>query len=147
MAGASVTPLARKLGIEGDIVFTVVGAPAGFTELLGDIGDAVWQRSLLAPLDAVVGFFTLRSKLLASWPKLTEPLTPEGGMWVVWPKAGSGVRTDIDEPGLKKQLGKLGWVDDKVCGVDDTWTALRFVLRTELRPGAKAGKRPGDKKR
>jgi hypothetical protein len=147
MAGTSDTPLARKLGLEGDVVFTVVGAPEGFSGLLGDVGEAVWQKSLLAPLDAVVGFFTLRSKLTTMWPKLTAPLTPEGGMWVVWPKSTSDVRTDIDEHTLKKQLGKLGWVDDKVCGVDDAWSALRFVLRKELRPGARAGKRPGDKKR
>jgi hypothetical protein len=26
-----------------------------------------------------------------------------------------------------------GWVDVKVCAIDDTWSGLKFVLRKELR--------------
>ncbi len=28
-----------------------------------------------------------------------------------------------------------GLVDNKVCAVDETWSALRFVWRVEHRPG------------
>ena len=30
-----------------------------------------------------------------------------------------------------------GWVDNKVCAIDDLWSGLRCVLRLENRPGAK----------
>jgi hypothetical protein len=140
MAGYSGTPLPKKLGIVGDAVFVVVDPPDGFVETLGDYGDAVWQRSLLAPLDVVVAFFTSRSKLIAAWPKLTAAATPSGGVWVAWPKKTSGVATDITEDVLRAELLPTGWVDNKVCAIDDTWSGLRFVLRKELR-------RPGDKRR
>ncbi len=133
-AGYSGTPLVKKLGITGDAVFTVVGAPKGFAELLGDFGDAVWQRSLLAPIDVVVAFFSERARLSAKWPALVEAASPDGAVWVAWPKKSSGVATDITEDVLRAELLRTGWVDNKVCAIDDTWSGLRFVMRKELRP-------------
>jgi len=48
--------------------------------------------------------------------------------------------TDITENDLRDELLPTGWVDNKVCAIDDTWSGLRFVLRKELR-------RPGDRRR
>jgi hypothetical protein len=28
----------------------------------------------------------------------------------------------------------MGWVDVKICAIDATWSALKLVLRKELRP-------------
>jgi hypothetical protein len=137
MAGYSGTPLPKKLGIVGDAVFVVVDAPDGFVTTLGDYGDAVWQKSLLAPVDVVVAFFTKRAKLAATWSKLTAAAAPDGAVWVAWPKKSSGVATDITEDVLRADLLPSGWVDNKVCAIDDTWSGLRFVLRKELRPAAK----------
>lgn len=139
-AGYSGTPLPKKLGIVGDAVFVVVDPPEGFTATLGDYGDAVWQKSLLAPVDVIVAFFTSRAKLIATWPKLTAAAATDGGVWVAWPKRSSGVTTDITEDVLRAELLPTGWVDNKVCAIDETWSGLRFVLRKELR-------RPGDKRR
>lgn len=131
--GPSVTPLAKKLGIEGDVVFTVRHAPADFAQTLGDIGEAVWQQSLLSPIDVVIAFHTMRAELLKEWPKLTAAVQPAGGVWVAWPKRTSGVATDVTEDGLRAHLLKTGWVDNKVSTIDETWSGLRFVMRKELR--------------
>jgi len=139
-AGYSGTPLPKKLGITGDAVFVVRHPPAGFAALLGDVGDAVWQHNLLPPIDVVVAFFTERAKLAAEWPTLTDAAAPAGAVWVAWPKKTSGVRSDITEDVLRAELLRTGWVDNKVCAIDDTWSGLRFVLRKENR-------RPGDKRR
>ena len=133
MAGYSGTPLPKKLGIVGDAVFVVVDPPDGFAATLGDYGDAVWQKSLLAPLDVVVAFFTSRSKLVAAWPRLTAAAAPDGGVWVAWPKRASGVATDITEDVLRADLLPTGWVDNKVCAIDDTWSGLRCVYRLKDR--------------
>ncbi|MEI2705698.1 MAG: DUF3052 domain-containing protein [Ilumatobacteraceae bacterium] len=134
-AGYSGTPLPKKLGITGDVVFTVIDAPSGFADTLGDTGEGVWQRSLMAPLDVVIAFFTQRQRLVAAWPKLTAAAEPNGGVWVCWPKRTSGVATDLTEDVLREELLPSGWVDNKVCAIDTTWSALRFVLRKERRPG------------
>lgn len=132
-AGYSGTPLPKKLGIVGDAVFTVRHAPTDFAETLGDYGDAVWQRSLLAPIDVVIAFFTERKVLAREWRELTEAAQPDGGVWVAWPKKTSGIPTDITEDVLRAQLLPTGWVDNKVCAIDSTWSGLRFVLRKQNR--------------
>lgn len=132
-AGYSNTPLAKKLGISGDVVYTLIGAPRGFTELLGDVGDAVHQRNLMPTIDVVVAFFTERASLEAKWPALVDAAEPDGAIWVAWPKKTSGVATDITEDVLRAVLLKTGWVDNKVAAIDDTWSGLRFVQRKELR--------------
>jgi hypothetical protein len=118
-------------------VFTLAGAPRGFLESLGDLGDAVLQRNLMPPIDVVVAFFTERAQLVAKWPELSDPAAPDGAVWIIWPKKASGVATDITEDVLRAELLKTGWVDNKVCAVDDTWSGLRFVLRKEHRPSWK----------
>jgi len=133
-AGYSGTPLAKKLGIEGDAVFTVLHAPPTFTAILGDIGDAIWQKNLMPPIDVVVAFYTERTKLRDEWPTLTDAAAPAGAVWVAWPKKASGVATDISEDALRATLLKTGWVDNKVCAIDDVWSGLRFVMRKENRP-------------
>jgi hypothetical protein len=135
-SGNSTTPLAKKLGLIDDTVFTVRRAPEHFADMLaadGGLGDAVWQHSLMAPLDVVIAFHTQRVVLLADWPKLVAPLQPAGAVWIVWPKRTSGVETDITEDVLRAEILPTGWVDNKVCSIDDTWSALRFVKRVELR--------------
>jgi hypothetical protein len=128
---ASAVPLTKKLGISGDMVFTVVGAPAGFAAQLGDVGDAVWQRHLMPPIDVVVAFFTDRARLVAAWPGLADAAAPAGAVWVAWPKTTSGVQTDLDEAALRAVVYSTGWVDNKMCSIDDTWSAIRFVVDTK----------------
>jgi hypothetical protein len=139
-AGYSGTPLPKKLGINNDSVYALVGAPDDFATTLGDVGDAVLQRNLMPTIDVVVAFFTERKKLLAAWPKLTDAVIPQGAVWVAWPKKTSGVTTDITEDVLRAVLLPTGFVDNKVCAIDATWSALRFVQRVERR-------RPKDRNR
>ena len=54
-------------------------------------------------------------------------------MWVAWPKQSSGMTTDLTEQTFRDLLLPSGWVDVKVCAIDDTWSGLKFVLRKELR--------------
>jgi hypothetical protein len=67
---------------------------------------------------------------------LAGQLTPAGALWVAWPKLASRVPTDLRE-GVVQAIGlEAGLVDNKVCSVDATWSALRFVVRLADRPGA-----------
>lgn len=133
-AGATNTPLNKKLGITGDVVFTVLHAPPTFMVALGDTGDAIWQRHLMPPIDVIVAFYTEKNALRDEWKSLTEAAQPVGGVWLAWPKKSSGVETDITEDALRTTLLKTGWEDNKVCAIDDVWSALRFVMRKDSRP-------------
>ncbi len=130
MAGYSGTSLPKKLGIKAGARVALVRAPVGFEAALQPLPpDVVVQRQARAPLDVVVLFVTRRAELTRRFPALVRALRPEGGLWVAWPKRASCVVTDL-QFGPVQQLGlDAGLVDNKVCAIDDVWSALRFVRR------------------
>jgi hypothetical protein len=153
VAEHSETPLLQKLGIKEGTRMVAVNPPADFRANLGDLPLAVeWANRVRPPLDLIVAFHTKRSALLANWPTLIAAAAPGAAIWIAWPKKASGVATDIDDNVLREELLPSGWVDNKVCAIDETWSGLRFVLRTQRRgrtssPAAKPAKlrktRPG----
>jgi hypothetical protein len=52
---------------------------------------------------------------------------------VSWPKKASAVATDISEDVVRELALPLGLVDIKVCAVDETWSALKLVVRRRER--------------
>ena len=133
-AGYSGTPLPKKLGIKEGTLFATVHAPADFDATLGALPAEAEHRARLSPdLDVVIAFYTSRGSLAKEWSKLTTAAAPTGTVWVAWPKKASKVPTDITEDALRELLLPTGWVDNKVCAIDDTWSGLRFALRRELR--------------
>ena len=50
-----------------------------------------------------------------------------------WPKKAAKVDTDITEDVVREVALPLGFVDVKVCAVDDVWSGLKLVVRRELR--------------
>jgi hypothetical protein len=140
MAGYSGTPLARKLGVKEGQTIGVLGAPDGFTDVLAETLPAgvVLRTRATGPLDVVVSFHTRRADLERRLPALLRGLDVDGGLWVAWPKKASGVPTDITEDTVRDVFLPLGLVDNKVCAIDDTWSGLRVVWRTERRPARRA---------
>ena len=45
----------------------------------------------------------------------------------------SGVATDVTEDTIREVALPLGFVDVKVCAVDDTWSGLKLIIRRENR--------------
>ena len=133
-AGYSGTPLPKKLGIKTGTRFATKHAPSDFDETLGDLPpEAEWRRQVRPGIDLVVAFYTKRSAMVREWPKLTTAVAPNGTVWIAWPKRASKVPTDITEDVLRDEFLPTGWVDNKVCAIDETWSGLRFALRRELR--------------
>ena len=133
-AGYSGTPLPKKLGIKEGTLFATVHEPDEFETTLGALPAEAERRARLSPeLDVVIAFYTSRAVLVKEWTKLTRAAAPNGTVWVAWPKKASKMPTDITEDALRELLLPTGWVDNKVCAIDDTWSGLRFALRRELR--------------
>ena len=133
-AGYSGTPLPKKLGIKAGTMFATVHAPDRFDAVLGSLPAEAERHERLSPgLDVVIGFYTSRVALAAEWSQLTSAVAPAGTVWVAWPKKASKVATDITEDVVRELLLPTGWVDNKVCAIDDTWSGLRFALRRALR--------------
>lgn len=111
----------------------LIGAPAGFEQQLEPL-DGVRLRRRLAPhTDLIVCFLRRRAELERRLDRLLASLEPDGGLWLAWPKRSSGVVTDVNENLLREVVLPTGFVDNKVCAIDETWSGLRFVLRRENR--------------
>jgi hypothetical protein len=135
MAGDSGTPLLRKLGIRPDTTIALVASPRGFERCLGPLPDGVEIRTQArGRLDVIVFFATRERELTRRLPALARALVPEGGLWVAWPKKTSGVATDLTFDPVQQSGLDAGLVDNKVCAIDTTWSALRFVHRVAERP-------------
>ncbi|MDP9188206.1 MAG: DUF3052 domain-containing protein [Actinomycetota bacterium] len=131
------SPLLSKLGIKGGHRLAFPGAPDGFRELLGELpADTVVRSRASGPLDVIVFFIKRRAELERRLPVLRRSMDPAAGLWIAWPKRASGVSTDVTEDVVRELGYENTLVDNKVCAIDETWSALRLVIRLEDRPGA-----------
>jgi hypothetical protein len=134
-AGYSGTPLPRKLGItEGDEL-VLIGAPQGFEASLGELPGVTVHSDLadVALFDVMVVFVTRRADLEAELDRLRARMAPACGLWIAWPKRASRVPTDMTEHVVRDIALPTGLVDNKVCAINEVWSALRLVIRRELR--------------
>lgn len=138
MAGYSETPLAKKLGIEEGSRLAVVGAPKGYLSLLDPMpgGVRVAER-VSASTDIVHVFSTRRADLLKSLMSYRSKLAPDATVWVSWPKKSAKIATEVTEDVIRELALPMGFVDVKVCAVDEVWSGLKLVVRKELRTESK----------
>lgn len=134
MAGYSGTPLAKKLGIKAGCRMFVSGAPANYDDLLAPLPEAVTRaKKIDAKTQLLHLFVTRRAQLLKALSETAPKLHPDAAIWISWPKKAAKVPTDITEDTIREVALPKGWVDIKVCAVDEVWSGLKLVLRKELR--------------
>ena len=133
-AGYSGTPLALKLGIRDGSTVVLVGAPRGYRQLLKPLPRGVrFATNPGATADIVHAFVTERAALARALAAYRKALSPRAAVWVSWPKKSSGVPTEVTEETIREIALPLGFVDVKVCAVNEIWSGLKLVVRRELR--------------
>ena len=134
MAGYSKTPLAQKLGIKAGMKVTALAAPAGYRKLLATLPEGVSFSDKAQPGANFVHLFVMaRATLQKELKRLRSLLDDAGVLWISWPKKSSGVATDITEDVIREVCLPMGFVDVKVCAVDETWSGLKLMIRRENR--------------
>ena len=104
--------------------------------MLGSLPPGATLHSRLRPTTHFIHrFASSRHELAADFTRLADALADDGCLWISWPKKTSGVATDLNENVIRDIGLPMGLVDVKVCAVDDTWSALKFVRRVEKRAG------------
>ena len=132
MAGYSGTPLVKKLGITKSVV--VINEPSTYRKLLGPAASEIaFTHQPPTGSDFVHLFTTRRDELREQLSKLRTTISEAGTIWVSWPKKSSGVPTDVTEDVIRAVALPLGFVDIKVCAVDETWSGLKLVIRRQNR--------------
>lgn len=125
----------KKLGIKEGYQISLVSLPPGFELELGPLpADVVIVAGSKKPLDLVLVFAESRSELERRLASVAARLSPSGMIWAAWPKRSSGVSTDLSFESVQSAGLAAGLVDTKICALNETWSALRFVIRLKDRP-------------
>jgi hypothetical protein len=113
----------------------VLGGPDGFADsLAAQAGvEARPDTGGGALFDVIVFFSPWRADLESELGRLRGHMAPACGLWIAWPKRAAKVPTDMSDTVVREIALPTGLVDNKVCAIDATWSALRLVIRKELR--------------
>ncbi|MEM7328150.1 MAG: DUF3052 domain-containing protein [Pseudomonadota bacterium] len=127
-AGYSGKPLFQKLGLRPGMRCLTLKPPEHYLDLVSGVEDVRFlKRAAAADL---VHVFCRRRRDVAPLVERALQYVIEGGMiWVSWPKKTSPFYQDLTEQDFRDHILPLGWVDVKVCAVDQDWSGLKFLRR------------------
>ena len=133
-AGYSGTPLPQKLGIKPGMTLHVVDAPMDYAKLIAPVGAKVaFATRLTKDVELLHAFVTRKGRLEEVLDRARAGLGSDAIVWVSWPKKAAGLASEVTEDTVRDMALPLGFVDVKVCAVDDTWSGLKLVVRKTLR--------------
>ena len=84
-------------------------------------------------VDVAHVFVTRHGDLQRALVRFRKALEPSATVWVSWPKKAAKIPTEVTEDVVRELALPLGFVDVKVCAVDDVWSGLKLVVRKALR--------------
>jgi CheY-like chemotaxis protein len=122
-------PLAEKLGINPDSTLVLIDAPEQIESTLEPLpGGVTLRRGNRGRRQMTIWFVTSRRELERRFDAVAKAVG-EGTLWMAWPKATSGAKTDLVEGSVRDFGLAAGMVDTKVCAIDDVWSGLRLTRR------------------
>jgi hypothetical protein len=124
-------PQAAKLGLKAGLRVVLHDGPQGWA--LTSPPDGLDGPGPNGEADVIVAFFTEAAEIARQIDDLGRRIYPAGGLWIAWPRRAAGHRSDITDNVIREIVLPLGLVDVKVAAIDEDWSGLRVVWRTENR--------------
>jgi hypothetical protein len=122
------TFLAEKLGIEAGLRVALVNEPVVFRETLGEVPAGVnFVNASDGEIDVILYFSTNHAELAGRFAELREALSPRGYLWVAWAKKVPGVPAAVVEDQVRDTGIAAGFIENRLCAIDDTWYGMRFI--------------------
>jgi hypothetical protein len=129
------TPLPKKLGIRAGLKIGLIGAPPEFESRLGELPAGVTlQAGLADPCDLAIWFVHSFAEFEQDLPQVTQA-AGDIPLWIAWEKKATRptgqpdiavTQTIVRKAGLAE-----GWVDYKICSIDEHWSGLLFRQRKQ----------------
>jgi CheY-like chemotaxis protein len=121
-------PVVAKLGVKPGFKIALLASPKGFADSLKPLPAKVaFTARPETDADMFIGFCRNDRELQAHLLSLGK--ANRQTLWLAWPKKASGVKSDVDGNVVRTTGLSAGWVDFKVCSIDDTWSGLAFKRR------------------
>jgi hypothetical protein len=129
--GSPSRPQAVKLGLKPGQRVRLHNPPDGWA--LSDPPAGLTDPGPDGPADVIVAFFARAGEIGEQIGELARRIYPAGALWVAWPRRAAGHHSDITDTVIRSCALPIGLVDVKVAAIDDDWSGLRVVWRTEHR--------------
>ena len=124
--------MAKKLGVKEGSVLALVAAPDGWT--VPDLPAGVKTKtSLRGTFNVVVVFVRSADELRRRVDPIVRTTADASSVWIAWPRKAGGHDSDVTENLLREVLLPTGLVDVKVAAIDEDWSGLKFMWRTDKR--------------
>lgn len=132
MSDYSQTPLLKKLGIkDGNTIYLY--EPCQTLKKTLDRKDIRLIDCYQAELDYIHIFANELNELQEELIKARKHIKQNGMIWASWFKKSSKLQREVNEDQIRACAFPLDLVDVKVCSIDERWSALKLVIRKELR--------------
>jgi hypothetical protein len=121
----------RKLGLVPGVRWVLIGAdPEWRFESNPDVTLVVTEGE---PADVVIAFAHEAAEITPLLERLERTIFPSGALWIAWPRKAGGHRSDITDTVVRDAALARQLVDVKVAAIDEDWSGLKLVWRTEFR--------------
>jgi hypothetical protein len=123
----SKSPLVKKLAIKPKTRVTIINAPDGYRDMLGDLPEGVtYSESSDGTFDWIQIFVTKQQELYDQLPTLKAKLAPNGILWITFPRDKKA--TDLSRNAVVPDAiqGRFGLTPVANTVVNDDWTAYRL---------------------
>lgn len=127
-SGYSGTPVFKKLGLKPGIKLQLINEPDHYFDL---IGKDIEVEVVKSGGEMVHMFAVSRKELEKTFLSVITKALPGTIIWISWYKKSAKIPTDITEDVIREMVLPTGWVDIKVCAVDELWSGLKMVKRKQ----------------
>lgn len=122
-------PLARELGLRDGMRVWFDGLPDSVSDEIDDYAlDLTFVANPAHGIDAALFFCTEQEALAARICSLRSQIATDGTVWACWPGSAA-----IDQAALAAQAEALGYFASRTLDIGGAWTALKLVIRKDLR--------------
>jgi len=123
-------PVVEKLGVKAGMRVCLINAPKGLADAWHPLPEGVKFTAKATPeCGLFIAVVRSRRELVTYLESLARDVSRQT-LWVVWPKKASRIKTDLDGNYVRETGLGSGWVDFKICAIDDTWSGLAFKRRS-----------------
>jgi hypothetical protein len=125
----------KKLQIKPGYVVKVLDAPEQAIAIFGDISsDIAVNYNNEVAFNVLITFTINKDQLNKQIQSNLKKIDAKTIIWIFYPKKSSKIKSDLDLMKSWEELNTFGLTPCASAAVNETWTALRLKLITEVKP-------------
>jgi hypothetical protein len=125
----------KKLQVKSGDVIKVIDAPEQAAAIFDNIpSDIVLKYDEEAHFNVLIAFTISKDQLDKQIQNILKHIDAKNIIWIFYPKKSSKIKSDLDLMKSWEELDTFGLTPCASAAVNETWTALRLKLITEVKP-------------